>query len=311
MRALAALSLEDQIAGGFGFGMNINGGDNELPYPADVRGCPEVVSPAMWGSLLALALIGMLNPVRLAATLLVSSQPRPVHNLLAYWVGSLTMGIPVLVVPLFVLHFTPALRSFADDWATPGSSSTVRYIQLGLGLLALSSAALITVGSLARRRQPAPSATVHDNTPVLVPDSKPPPAISRQPRSAQDAVSEGVPAIRRLLGRAHDAWEKGSLWVSWAIGLLMGPAPDVVLFALAIIVASGAVIGTQVIGAIAYVVGLLAVVEIILVSYLVTPAKTQAALRRLHDWTSAHRWKLLVAILAVVGLSMLAHGMGM
>jgi Sap, sulfolipid-1-addressing protein len=284
--------------------MKIYASDNEEANPADVRGSPEVVSPAMWGSLLALALIGMLNPVRLAATLLVSSQPRPLHNLLAYWVGSLTMGIPVLVVPLIVLHFTPALRSFADDWATPGSSSTVRYIQLGMGALALLSAALITVGSLARRRQPARSATAHDNTSVLVLDSK-------QPRRPQDAVSEGIPAIRRLLGRAHDAWEKGSLWVSWAIGLMMGPAPDVVVFALAIIVASGAAIGTQVIGAIAYVVGLLTVVEIILVSYLVTPAKTQAALRRLHDWTSAHRWKLLVAILAVVGLSMLAHGLGM
>jgi len=264
----------------------------------------------MWGSLLALALVGMFNPVRLAATLLVSSQPRPRHNLVAYWVGSLNMGIPALVVPLIVLHFTPAFRSFAHDWATPGSSSTVRYIQLGLGVLALSSAALITAGSLARRRQLARSAAARDNTPVLVLDSKAPPAISSQPLPAHDAVSEGVPAVRRLLGRAQDAWEKGSLWVSWAIGLLMGPAPDVVLFALAIIVASGAAIGTQVIGAIAYVIGVLGVVEIILVSYLITPAKTQAALRLLHGWTSAHRRKLLVAILAVVGLSMLAHGLG-
>jgi hypothetical protein len=255
----------------------------------------------MWGSLLALALVGMLNPVRLAATLLVSSQPRPVHNLLAYWVGSLSMGIPALVVPLAVLHFTPAFRSFTNDWATPGSSSTVRYIQLGLGVLALSSAALITVGSLARRRQLARSAAARDDMPVLVLDSETP----------HDDVTDGVPVIRRLLRRAHDAWEKGSLWVSWAIGLLMGPAPDVILFALAIIVASGAAIGTQVIGAVAYVVGVLGVVEIILVSHLVTPAKTQAALRVLRDWASAHRQKLLVAILAVVGLSMLAHSVGM
>lgn len=257
----------------------------------------------MWGSLFALALIGTLNPVRLAATLLVSSQPRPVSNLLAYWIGSLTVGIPVLVVPLIVLHFTPALRSLANDWATPGSNAGVRYIQLGLGVLALSSATLITVGSLARRRQSARPATARARTSVLVLNSTTP--------SARDAVSENVPAIRRLLGRAHDAWENGSLWVSWVIGLLMGPAPDVVLFALAIIVASGAVIGTQVIGAVAYVVGVLAVVEIILLSYLITPAKTQAALRALHNWTSAHRRKLLVAILAVVGFSLLAHGIGM
>jgi Sap, sulfolipid-1-addressing protein len=122
---------------------------------------------------------------------------------------------------------------------------------------------------------------------------------------------ENIPAIRRLLGRAHHALERGHLWVSWAIGLLMGPAPDVVLFALAIIVASGAAISAQVLGAVAYVVGVLAVVEVILVSYLISPAKTQAALRVLHTWTSAHRWKLLVAILAVAGLSMLAHGLGM
>jgi hypothetical protein len=248
----------------------------------------------MWGSLLALALVGMLNPVRLAATLLVSSQPRPLHNLLAYWVGSLTMGIPVLVVPLIVLHFTPAFRAFADDWATPGSSSTVAHVQLGLGVLALSSAVLISVGSLARRRQPAHATTARSDAVTVL-----------------DAVPEGVPAVRRLLERAHDRWEKGSIWISWAIGLLMGPAPDVVLFALAIIVASGAVIGMQVIGAVAYVLGVLAVVEIILLSFLVTPAKTQAALRVLHDWASAHRQKLLIALLAVVGLSMLAHGLGM
>jgi hypothetical protein len=245
----------------------------------------------MWSSLLALALVGMLNPVRLGATLLVSSQPRPVQNLLAYWVGSLMMGTTVLVVPLIVLHFTPAFGSFTDDWASPGSSAGIAYIQIGVGVLALSSAVLIAVSSLTRRRRPAGVATA--------------------PGPTQDGLAEGGSAIRRLLGRAHDAWEKGSLWVSWAIGLLMGPAPDVVVFALAIIVASGAVIGTQIIGALAYVVGVLAVVEIILVSYLVTPVKTRAALRRLHDWASAHRQKLLVAVLAVVGLSMLAHGLGM
>jgi len=265
----------------------------------------------MWSSLLALALVGMLNPVRLGATLLVSSQTRPVQNLLAYWVGSLMMGTTALVVPLIVLHFTPAFGSFAHDWATPGSSPSVRYIQIGFGALAISSAALISVSSLTRRRQLARLATAGNNTSVLVMDSNASPAVSSPPGPAQDAASKGGSAIQRLLGRAHDALENGSLWVSWAIGLFMGPAPDVVLFALAIIVASGAVVGTQIIGAFAYVVGVLAVVEIILVSYLVTPVKTQAALRRLHDWASAHRLKLLVAVLAVVGLSMLAHGVGM
>ena len=262
----------------------------------------------MWGSLLALALVGMLNPVRLGVTVQVSSQPRPVPNLFAYWIGSLTMGIPAVVIPLIVLH--ASLNSYSQVWATPGSNPVVRYIQIGLGALALATAAAITVRSLARRRQLGLSAAGGDGGPVLVLDSASPGSDQAAPDPRHDAATQSGSALRRLLERAHDAWEKGSLRVSWAIGLLMGPAPDVVLFALAIIVASGAAIGTQVVAAVVYVVGVLAVVEIILVSYLISPARTQAALRRLHDWTSAHRRKLLVAILTVIGASMLAHGLG-
>ncbi|MCV7223769.1 GAP family protein [Mycolicibacterium elephantis] len=261
----------------------------------------------MWGSLLALALVGSLNPVRLAATLLVSSRPRPRHSLFAYWLGSLTMGILALVVPLIVLHFTPAFQSFTNDWAAPQSSPTVRYIQIGIGAVALTSAALIIVGVLTHRRRPARVAAADGDRPVLVPDMRPPPETLAPP---QDPLPESRSAIRKLLARAHAAWEKGSLWVSWTIGFLTGPAPDVVLFALAIIVASGAAIGIQIIGAVTYVLGVLGAVEIILVCYLVTPTKTQAALRRLHGWAATHRQKLLAAMLLVAGLSMLNHGLG-
>ena len=78
----------------------------------------------------------------------------------------------------------------------------------------------------------------------------------------------------------------------------------------AIIVTSGAAFGVQVSAAIAFVVGMLAVVEITLVSYLVTPAKTQAVVQLLHDWARAHRRKVLVAIFAVVGVALAAQGMG-
>ena len=60
------------------------------------------------------------------------------------------------------------------------------------------------------------------------------------------------------------------------IGLAFGGVePDVGLFLIAIIVASGAGIGTQVIAAIVFAVTLLAIIEIALISYLATPAKTK------------------------------------
>jgi hypothetical protein len=261
----------------------------------------------MWGSVLTLALLFALNPVRLGVILLLISRPRPVPNLLAYWVGNLTASIPAVGVPLTLLHVTPMFRSFTKNLPT---SPTVRHIQIGMGVLALSIAALMTVRSLTRRRQRARLPTPGGTTSTLVLDSNRPTAISPLRGRAQDAATEGGSAIRRLLRSVHNAWENGSLWVALVIGVFSGPELDLALFAAAIIVASGAPIGTQVSAAIVFVFEILAVVEIALLSYLVTPAKTQAVLRPLHDWALAHRRQVLVAILAVVGVSAVTHGMG-
>jgi len=262
----------------------------------------------MWSSVLVLALLTAFNPVRLGLTLLVVSRPRPVQNLLAYWVGCLTGCIPAVVVPLTLLHVTPMFKAFADDLAT---SSTVWHIRIGMGVLALSIAALMTVRSLTRRRQQTHLLTPGGNTSTLVLDSNTPTAISRLLGRTQDPATEGGSAIRRLLRRVHTAWENGSLWVAFVIGMGFGGVePDAGLFLLAIIVASGAAIGTQVSAAIAFVVGVLAVVEITLVSYLAAPAKTQAVLRLLHDWALAHRRQVLVAMFAAAGVALVAQGMG-
>ena len=264
----------------------------------------------MWGWVLVLALLAALNPVRLGLALLVISRPRPVQNLLAWWIGCLIASVSALLVPLMVLHFTPMFSSFAHDLATPatGASSTARHIQIGMGVLALSIAALMTVRFSARQRAHLP--TPGANTSTLVLDSNTPTAISRLLSRAQDAPTEGGSAIRRLLGRAHNAWESGSLWVAVVIGLFSGLQADGALYVLAIIVPSGAAIGTEVSAAIAFVVGMLAVAEIMLVSYLAAPAKTQAVVQLLHDWAKAHRRKILVAMFAVVGVALVANGMG-
>jgi len=263
--------------------------------------------PAMWSSLLVLAVLLTIHPVRLGVILLVTSRPRPMQNLLAYWLGCVTVSFVYLLIPLMVLHAIPTIASFTKDIANPAVNSTARHIEIGMGVLALSIAALMALRFAARQRaQPTPGG----NTSTLVLESNTPTAISRLLGPAQDAATEGGSAIRRLLSRARNAWENGSLWVAFVIGLAMGPSADGLLFVLAIIVASGAAIGTQVSAAIAFVIGMLAVEEIILVINLATPAKTQAVLRRLQDWAWAHRRKVLVAIFAVVGVSLVAQGMG-
>ncbi|MEA3092240.1 MAG: hypothetical protein QOJ04_3582 [Caballeronia sp.] len=252
---------------------------------------------AMWGSVLVVTLLSALNPVRLALTLLMVSRPRPLQNLLAFWAGCLTGAIFAVVVPLALVHVTSMSDSFGQAGA---ASSTVRHVKIGMGVLALSMAALMTAHSLTRRSQRA-----------QLLDSNTPTAISRLLGREQHAPAEGGSAFRRLLRSVRSAWENGSLWIAYAIGLAFGgPQPDVALFVVAIIVGSGAAIATQVISAIVYVVGMLAFIEIMVVGYIATPAKTQALLGRLHDWALAHRRQLMVAIFAVVGVALVANGMG-
>ena len=262
--------------------------------------------PAVLNSVLVLTLLVALDPVRLGFTLLMISRPRPVQNLLAFWVGAMTVSLPYVLVPLIVLHVTPVFRSFAHDLAAPstGAGSTVRYTQIGIGLCALSIAALMAIRFWAPQR--ARLLTPATSTMVMDSDTAIPPLLDR----AQDAPTGRESVFRRLFGRARDTWDNGSLWVTLVLGLLSPPPPFTILLVLTTIVATGAAIGVQISVAVAFVVGVYAIVEITLVSYLAMPEKTQAVLRRVHEWSRTHRQQIVVAICTVVGLALTVQGWG-
>ncbi len=232
----------------------------------------------MWGSLLVLALPIAFDPVRLGFNLLLVSRARPAHNLLMYWVGCALVGFSLLLIPILVLHFTPTFSSFVRDLANPATtaSSAVRNIEIVAGVLVLSVAALLAVRFFTRR----------------------------------DANSTSPQLTGRLRSRVNNAWESGSSWVALAIGVWAGPNPAMVVFGLTAILTSGAAVGVQTGAAIVFIVETLAVVEIVLLSNLIAPNRTEAILRRLHDWTRAYRRQIFVAMLTVVGLVLVAQGMG-
>jgi len=248
-----------------------------------------------------------LNPALLGLIVLVISRARPVPSLLACWVGCLITNVPAMVVPLLMLHAMPVFRATAQDLAAAGPNSLARHIQLGMGVLGLAVAALLIVRARARQREHVPATVGNTLTHVL--DAEQPTAVSLPLGRDQDAATERGSAIGRLISRVNDAWENGSLWVAFVVGLTFVPGPPMILLVGTTIAASGAPLGTQVIAAIAFVVGMLAVFEVVLVSYLVSPAKTQAVLRPLHDWTQAHRPQVIATILALVGFMMVVRGL--
>ncbi|WP_278247927.1 MULTISPECIES: GAP family protein [Mycobacterium] len=254
--------------------------------------------------MLALGVLVGLDPMRLGITLLVISRPRPVQNLLMFGAGCVTACIPTLVFPLTLLHLTPMFKSTAESWAR---SSTGGYIQIVMGSVALMTATMLTVHFWVRRRAEVTTPKTGMSTLVSDPDTSTP--VSRLLARARETPAEGGSIFRRLLRRGHDAWEDGSLWVSYVIGFsFAGAPPDVALFLLAIVVVSGAAVGTQITATIAFVVGMLAVVEVVLISYLAAPAKTEAVVQRLHDWAWAHHRKILVAMCVLAGAMLIAKG---
>ncbi|WP_165827561.1 GAP family protein [Mycolicibacterium sp. GF69] len=273
----------------------------------------------MWSSLLGLAFLLAFEPVRIGVVLLLISRPRPVQNLFALWIAAFSVGVLSLLVPLVVLHGAPQLDSFAEGLPT---NSTVRHFQIGMGAFALLMAVFITVRSLMRTRKRAEPLPPGNETMSTVPDSPrprgrhraaassyPPTALSGILERAQDAATENKSPVGRLIGRVRRAWDNGSSWVAFLIGL--GPLPiETLVYVMAIIAPSGAGLGTQMLASVVFIVVMLAVIEIALVSYLVMPTKTQAVLQVLHDWLRARRTQVLIAMLGVGGLALVASGLG-
>ncbi len=264
----------------------------------------------MWGSLVALALLLTINPLRVGIILLVLSRPRPMQNLLAYWVGTLLSGLFYLVIPLAVLHATPTSAAFIE-LVRSDRDPVVQHSIIALGSVLLLVAAMMAVRSVTRSptNRVGSHQTVPSGTATATLDSASIPLISRltSPTSG-DGVSEKTP-LQRLFGRAREAWRGGSTWIAFALGLMVMPA-DGVLLALAVIVASGAAIGTQLGAAVGFVLVVLAFEEVILISNVFAPTHTQTALRYLHHWATTHHRKFMAAILVLVGASLIVQGVG-
>ncbi|RAV13508.1 GAP family protein [Mycolicibacterium sp. GF69] len=275
----------------------------------------------MWGTLLVLALLTTVNPIRLAIILLVLCRPRPISSLLAYWSGCVIVGLATVLVPLLVLHSIPTSESFVKQFADPTDNPTAQRIALGIGGALIAGAVLIALHSATRRRAKLPASSKVGAHQVSEPatsaepatrerDSNIPPAISRLVNSSPDSEPGSGSVIARLLGRIRNAWQNGSPWPAFVIGVIVVPPLDGLFLVLALIVASGSTLEVQLIAAVVYIIGMLTVEEIILVSNLVAPAKTEAALRRLHGWTVTHQRAIMVAFLAVVGIFLVARSIG-
>jgi hypothetical protein len=104
--------------------------------------------------------------------------------------------------------------------------------------------------------------------------------------------------------------EGGNPWVSFVAGLNQATPWVEYLMALSVIVASGAALGTQLCAVGEFIIAILAFVELPLICYLVKPKQTETILLSAHNWMRAHRRGILAVAAGVLGVFMVASGMG-
>ncbi|OMC39397.1 hypothetical protein A5740_26735 [Mycobacterium sp. GA-1841] len=113
----------------------------------------------------------------------------------------------------------------------------------------------------------------------------------------------------QLVTRTRQLFGGHSLWTASVAGLGIAlPSVDY-LAALALIVASGAAAATQVGALLLFNVVAFGLVEIPLISYLVAPERTRAALAALHQWLQTQRHRKVAAVVATVGGVLLVAGL--
>jgi hypothetical protein len=227
-----------------------------------------------------------MDPVRIGIVALLISRPSPMLNLFAFWLGGMATGIALaLVVLLYLRDFTLSVMRVVVSVV---SGPIVAQTQLAVGVLALQIAGLIAARLWARRRAPVPVTGGGPALQVLEPNTP-----TRSSRLS----------IRGQL-------ERGSLQVAFVAGMWSATPPVEYVGAIIAILASGAAVGAQVSAALLFTLVAFAVVEVPLIGYLATPAKTQAILLRLHEWIRTRRQPVFAVVVGACGALLVVTGMG-
>jgi len=237
-------------------------------------------------AVLVLSLLAAIDPVRIGITALLIARPRPMLNLLAFWLGGMAAGIGVaFAVLLWLRDFTLSVMRAVVSAA---SGTTVVYLQVAIGVLAVSVAALLVARFWARRRARLP--VTGGESSVLLPERNTPHGSSR-------------PSIRGRL-------EGGSFVAAFVAGIALATPPVEYMGAIVAIVASEPTAAAQVGAALMFTLVAFTVVEVPLVTYLTTPARTLAVLRRLNAWISERRQAIPAVVVGAIGFLLLATGVG-
>jgi hypothetical protein len=242
----------------------------------------------MWGTVLLMAVVAGIDPVRVGAVAFMLTRTRPLPLLLGYFFGGFGLSLVIGGVVVFILK----------DLNIGKGSSVPPEIEVAVGALAVLIAVLVGSGVSARARDVAQARHPDANLPNFDAPSHPegPPGI------------ESMPGFDKLPARVKTALSKESPWVAWIAGLAVGMPTAYYLAAIAAILNSGSSAAVQVAALIVFNLVAFAQAEIPIVSYLMAPEGTRTFVERAYVWVDSHQRVVVTLLAGIVGVYLLIKG---
>jgi hypothetical protein len=224
----------------------------------------------VWSTVLVLAIAVNFEPTRVGLLPMLLARERPLLQLLAYLLGSLSMTVGFGLLVLFVLHRNP----LGTDSANGGRA------QVAVGVIAVVIAAAMAASFLLNHRRGQRN------------------ELTNKRRAANRLVS----TTRAILGRGRSPWFSG--FVGIGVGL-----PSVDYLALLVVIGASRVSPFEQAGALLtfVTVGNLVVLAP-LVGFLVAPARTSATLERFGTWVRSRSKLEYAGFLALIGSLLIGLG---
>lgn len=243
-------------------------------------------------TILGFAVAAAAYPQLLAIVVVILTRPEPRRLLWACYVGALTMSVGCGVAVLLV---------FRDRAGVLGASSH----RLGAapfligGVAALIVAAVVASESArSRLGRRLPRRRARSGDPGTDPDAP--------PEERESATRPGT--VDRWKGSAKGALARGSIGVTFAVGLILGiPGPFDVL-AIGRIVRAGYAILPSLVIIVVFNLIKFVLIELPIISYAIEPAETAARVERFSRWMKTNEIRVIAGVIAVIGLLLIGRG---
>lgn len=245
----------------------------------------------MWSTVLVMAVVAGVDPLRIGVVAYMLSRRHPMRLLLPFFAVAFGLNVAVGAAVVFVFKNTSG----------DGGQAISPAAEIGIGVAALLIAALVASGAAARlldrfRRRRAVVPAGGSDRPEPGEGPAPPPL-------------DSLPIVSKLPESVKAALRGEAAWAAALLGLSNGFPTPYYLAAMAAALTSGAAAGEQMAALVVFNVVGFAAALIPIISFWIAPAATRSAVERIYAAMKIHQRLVITVIAGAVGVFFVGLGL--